>query len=66
MQLANVQKLAGTSKGLSIVFRQLLRLWGDEKAGDVHVHHVFMATQAHLITVGVISAQKKMLSVLTA
>lgn len=25
-----------------------------------------MATQAHLITVGVISAQKKMLSVLTA
>lgn len=54
-----------TSRVSSIVFGQLLLLWADEKAKDVHFI-IFTGALAHLITVGVISAQKKMLSVLTA
>lgn len=37
----------------------------NEKAED-EFHDVFMTIQAHLMTVGVISAQKNMLSMLTA
>lgn len=66
MHISSVQRLAGTSKRLARLVSSAPAFMGSWKGWRRALHHVFTATQAHLITVGVISAQKKMLSVLTA
>lgn len=58
--------IVDTAWSMPTVLHQVLHLWVWWKGWRHVLYYVFMTILTHLITVGVISAQKKMLSVLTA